>query len=287
MDGRPTGSSSVTSSPPSLFASHTLVLFVGEEGPSSSSTAPGPSLPSAPPRITPVIFEEDDDDDARIISACIVLSVSSIPITNFPSTFTAVPLCWFESVDGRSPNDGMFATFPKSVTRSVSIMRSACRRDRPRCLDSREENLTPPPEEEEPSGADFDFDFDFDDDDDDDDGGGGDDASTFPFAFFRPPRRCGGRRRRSSITDDDDAVIVDDDDDARRRRSANECCCGCGCGGGRATTTRTDDGDGIILLRDAAPAMVIAMDRCMILWVEALVGFGRFQACRPSRRVLK
>jgi hypothetical protein len=155
-------------------------------------------------------------------------------------------------------------------------MRSACRRDRPRCLDSRAENLTPPPEEEEPSGADFDFDFDDDDDDDD----GGDDASTFPFAFFRPPRRCGGRRRRSSITDDDDAVIVDDDDDARRRRSANECCCGCGCGGGRATTTRTDDGDGIILLRDAAPAMVIAMDRCMILRVEALVGFGRFQVSR-------
>ncbi len=34
MDGRPTGSFSVMSSPPSLFASHTLVLLVGEEGPS-------------------------------------------------------------------------------------------------------------------------------------------------------------------------------------------------------------------------------------------------------------
>ena len=36
MDGRPTGSSSVTSSPPSLFASHILVLLVREEGPSTT-----------------------------------------------------------------------------------------------------------------------------------------------------------------------------------------------------------------------------------------------------------
>ena len=57
MDGRPTGSSSVTSSPPSLFASHTLVLLVGEEGPSSSPTATSPPSRAAaapPPSLLPV-----------------------------------------------------------------------------------------------------------------------------------------------------------------------------------------------------------------------------------------
>ena len=54
MDGRPTGLSSVMSSPPSLFASHTLVLLVGEEGPSSSLTVTGP--PSAPPPPPPSLL---------------------------------------------------------------------------------------------------------------------------------------------------------------------------------------------------------------------------------------
>ena len=127
MDGRPTGSSSVTSSPPSLFASHTLALppppsalLVGNERTPPSSAGVGPPPPSVPPPPrASVVLEEDND--ARISYACIVLSVSSIPVTSFPSTFTAVP----PSTGGRIPNDGELATFPNSVTRPVSIMRSA------------------------------------------------------------------------------------------------------------------------------------------------------------------